>query len=159
MDNRLPLTDRERADLVAYLDGELPPEQSRAMEARLSQSPEARAEAESLKRTWDLLDFLPRAAPSPSFTEQTLSRLTPVHRGGVPWRRGLVAAWAAGVLIAFATGWVGYNRLAPRRTDGRDLVRDLRLIENKRLYDVGEDLDFLRALDHPDLFGEERPGS
>jgi hypothetical protein len=34
-------------------------------------------------------------------------------------------------------------------------VRDLRLIENKRLYDLVEDLEFLQALDDPDLFGDD----
>ena len=37
----------------------------------------------------------------------------------------------------------------------KELVRDLRLIENKRFYDLVDDIDFLRQLDQPDLFGEE----
>jgi hypothetical protein len=35
----------------------------------------------------------------------------------------------------------------------------LRVIENKRLYEEGEDMDFLHELDRPDLFGDETFGS
>jgi hypothetical protein len=35
------------------------------------------------------------------------------------------------------------------------LLRDLRLIENKRLYDLVDDANFLRLLDEPDLFGDD----
>ena len=35
------------------------------------------------------------------------------------------------------------------------LVRDLRLIEHKRLYDFVEDTHFLNLLDDPDLFGDD----
>src|SRR5579884_2574830 len=69
-----PLNEEERAELVAYLDGELSGERARAVETRLSLDPAARAEADALKRTWDLLDFLPRPEPSASFTQKTLSR-------------------------------------------------------------------------------------
>ncbi|MGL4555560.1 MAG: anti-sigma factor family protein, partial [Gemmataceae bacterium] len=55
----VPLTARERADLVAYLDGELSGEAAESMEAKLNLDPRMRAEAESLKKAWDLLDFLP----------------------------------------------------------------------------------------------------
>jgi hypothetical protein len=129
------LTERERADLVAYLDGELGGEAARALEAKLNLSPEARAEADSLKRTWDLLDFLPRAEPSPRFTERTLSRLSPVSavRPGalaVPaWHRWAGGAlWAVAVVAAFVAGWAGYNLLAGREPG-----------ENRRPQAAGED--------------------
>src|SRR5262249_41070651 len=66
------LTDEDRANLVAYLDGELDAEAAQALEAKLSVDPTARAEADALKRTWELLDYLPRPEPSPSFTHRTL---------------------------------------------------------------------------------------
>jgi anti-sigma factor RsiW len=163
MAKQSPLSDRERADLVAYLDGELEGEAARALEAKLSLSPEARAEAESLKRAWEMLDYLPRAEPSPHFTERTLSRLAPVTPGSLVrsrWRRWAgAAAWAALVVGAFAAGWVGYNRFVPFEPGERELVQDLRLIENLRLYEAVPDLDFLKALDQPDLFGEDGTGS
>jgi anti-sigma factor RsiW len=163
MAEQQPLSEKERSDLVAYLDGELHGEAAQALEAKLQRHPEARAEADALKRTWELLDYLPRAEPSPHFTERTVSRLAPLRQGkGVALRRPRWlwgAAWAAGVVLAFVAGWVGYDRLVPREPGDRELVRDLRLIENKRLYDGIEDLDFLKQLDQPELFGEEHPGS
>jgi anti-sigma factor RsiW len=155
------LTEQERADLVAYLDGELGRAESQALDAKLSLHPEARAEADALRRAWDLLDFLPRREPSPSFTERTMSRLPlasvrrrpgVVRRGRGPFWWG---GWAAAVLLAALGGYAGFRWGVPREPGERELVRDLRVIENKRYYDSVEDLDFLRKLDQPDLFGDE----
>jgi anti-sigma factor RsiW len=161
MAGRLPLTEQERADLVAYLDGELHGEAARAVEARIHLYPEVRAEAESLKRAWDLLDFLPSPEPSPSFTERTLSRAVPLPATeplARPRRWPLVTAWAASVVLAFAAGWSGYAWLVPWRPGERELVQDLRVIENYRLYEPAGDLDFLRRLAQGDLFGEDPNG-
>ena len=35
-------------------------------------------------------------------------------------------------------------------------VKDLHVIENLRTYELVEDIDFVRQLDQPDLFGEDR---
>lgn len=158
-----PLNDDERADLVAYLDGELTEEAERTLEARLNREPALRAELESLKQTWDLLDFLPRPETSPSFTERTLSRLEPVAKSApVPagpkrrWRpAALGVGWAAAVLFAGWLGYGGYQVVVPREPGEPELVRELRLIENKRFYELVEEIEFLKQLDHPDLFGEE----
>ena len=69
------LNEEDRANLVAYLDGELDEHAARDLEARLANDPRARAEAETLRRTWELLDYLPRAEASGSFTHRTLERL------------------------------------------------------------------------------------
>src|SRR5581483_2340487 len=71
-----PLTDTDRAELVAYLDGELDADGQQRVEARLSGDALARAEADALKRAWDLLDHLPRAQPSSDFTERTVTLIT-----------------------------------------------------------------------------------
>src|SRR5437867_3498127 len=92
MTRRTPLTEQEQANLVAYLDGELPDEEARAIEAKLSLEPEARAEAELLRRTWDLLDYLPKPEPSPTFTSRTISRLSPI-RDGQASPGGIRRAW------------------------------------------------------------------
>src|SRR5437868_11148888 len=76
MKRKSTLTDAERQDLVAYLDNELEQPSARALEAKLQLDPAARAEADQMKRAWDLLDYLPRAEPKPDFTGRTMSRLT-----------------------------------------------------------------------------------
>ncbi|HZT78794.1 MAG TPA: hypothetical protein VFA26_01120 [Gemmataceae bacterium] len=160
-----PLSDDEREDLTAYLDGELDEQSARELEAKLGRDPNTRAEAEALKRTWDLLDYLPQPEPSPSFTQRTLSRIStlrPAAKTGPVARRRLwpmALAWAAGILLAAAGGYAGSTFLSGRDRDDEELVRDLRVIENKRLYEQADDLNFLRQLDHPDLFGDDGLGS
>jgi anti-sigma factor RsiW len=158
------MTEQEKADLVAFLDGELPGEAARAIEARISLDPAARAEAETLKKTWDLLDFLPKPEPSPSFTNRTLEKLAPIRPKKIgrwkarPWLLG--AGWAAALLAAVAAGFAGVRLLqAPAADPDQDLLRDLRVIENKRYYDRVDDLNYLKQLDQPDLFGDDGSGS
>src|SRR5262249_2140498 len=157
MTTQPPLDDEQREDLVAYLDGELDEEAARALEAKLSLDPAVRVEADQLRRTWELLDYLPRAEPSPSFTHRTLDRVSarrPARPRGVPgakrrrpWLVGL--GWAAAVLLAGTVGYAGVNLVYPRDRTDEELARDLRVIEYKRLYDAVDDLDFLRELDTP----------
>src|SRR5947209_8236496 len=137
------LNDEDRENLVAYLDGELDEASAQALESKLSLDPAARAEADALRKTWELLDYLPRPEPSASFTHRTLSRLAPAPAARprrTAWRRCrrpvLGAGWAAALALATLGGYAGYERLAPPREPGeRELVRDLRVIENKRYYD------------------------
>jgi anti-sigma factor RsiW len=165
------LTEKDRADLVAYLDGELDAEASQAIEARLARDPRLRSELDVLRRTWNLLDFLPKPEPSSNFANRTLERLGPADTAPrpLPRKRALPrwafgTGWAAAVLLAVAGGYsaltLAFRALPvrPEPTD-QDLVRDLRVIENKRIYDLVDDMDFLKDLDNPDLFGEEAQGS
>src|SRR5205823_3534064 len=101
------LNDEDKANLVAFLDGELDERTAHALETKLNTDPQARAEAEALRRTWGLLDYLPRPEPSPSFTHRTLERLaahrplTGTVRTGRRWVRwALPLGWAAAVLLA-----------------------------------------------------------
>src|SRR5437660_12588662 len=102
------LSDEDRANLVAFLDGELDERTAHALETKLHTDPQARAEAEALRRTWGLLDYLPRPEPSPSFTNRTLERVSAMRpalqtlRMPRPaWRRWAVGLlWAAAVLVA-----------------------------------------------------------
>jgi len=72
------------AELVAYLDGELDPVAARRIELRLAADPSARAKAAALKKTFDLLDYLPKPEPSPTFTTRTLDKLPAVKSGSLP---------------------------------------------------------------------------
>jgi anti-sigma factor RsiW len=72
----MPLTEDEKAELVAYLDGELDDSATQIIETKIATNPDVRAELDALKQAWGLLDFLPKASPSPNFTNRTLERLT-----------------------------------------------------------------------------------
>src|SRR5262249_43053282 len=83
-------------DLVAFLDGELEAPAMEAIEAKISLDAVVRAEADALKKTWDLLDHLPRSEPSVTFTERTVSRIEPLRpaidthvNNGAPASRGV----------------------------------------------------------------------
>jgi hypothetical protein len=128
------LSEQERADLVAYLDGELSGEAARQLETKLNLHAAARAEADALRRTWELLDFLPRPQPSSNFTHRTLERLSPVGSGEQlrrhRWRtRCLGLGWLALLLVSGWGGYAGYRWFAPRPSSERELLRHRQWIE------------------------------
>ncbi len=165
--NRRKPSDAEVEDLVAYLDGELDEAEAQQVEARLNVDAASRKETDALQAAWALLDHLPRAEPSPDFTHRTMEHVqvaadtARIHRRRKFWARWwprlVTVGWAAGLLIAFLVGYLGYLKFRSTEPSDYELARELRLIENKRLYELVDDLDFLRRLDRPDLFGEE-PG-
>jgi anti-sigma factor RsiW len=171
---KLPsLSDEDRENLVAYLDGELDAQAARALEAKLNLDAEARTEAEALRRTWEMLDYLPRPEPTATFSSRTLERVSSLRpqtvsangksRHWPPWAFGI--GWAAALLLAGSLGFLGVGWLSERTPAAAPaippldvdqiLVRDLRLIENKRLYEMADDINFLRGLDDPELFGDD----
>jgi anti-sigma factor RsiW len=167
MHDPAPFTDADRADLVAYLDGELDPAGQQRVEARLGRDPRARAEADTLQRAWELLDYLPRPDPSPNFTEQTLTRVTALRTAasiGLPWyvRPALgIAGWAAALLFAVAFGYTVTPPVRPQpppdlATDPA-FTRQPQVIERLPLYLAVGNIEFLRALDRPELFDDDSP--
>ena len=175
-----PLSDADRADLTAYLDGELAGEERRRVEARLATDPQLRSEADSLKRAWELLDALPRPAPSNEFTTRTLDRVSALRVATPstsktealpapkrPWlRRSYLApaAWAAVAAVALGIGYAitpGPRPVtaAAMNPDTDPLMkREPSVIENLSLYLAAENLDFLLALDQSDLFADDGSG-
>jgi len=165
----MAITEDDRATLSAYMDGELDEAVSQDVEARLNLDAQLRGEYETLRHAWSLLDYLPRATPRVGFTDRTLQRLSAEHQSG-PARRlaSRVPApvrWAAAVLLACGVGYALGGKLPTGTAEGAPaentaeadevLVRHLRVIEMWPLYQQAEDLDFLRKLDEPELFGEE----
>jgi anti-sigma factor RsiW len=165
MANPESVSEKDRSELVAYLDGELNEDAAHAVEAKINSDPALRAEADLLKRTWDLLDLLPRHEPSPSFTHRTLEQVSasqPKVSAAVlitrktPWRRlAICAGWAAAVALAAVIGFAVTTRAIPREPTDEELVRDLGVIEHKKAYEQVGDIEFLKQLDTPDLFGDD----
>jgi anti-sigma factor RsiW len=161
-------------ELVAYLDGELDDHRTEAVEAQISINPAIRREAEVLRKTWDLLDYLPRPQASTDFTSRTVSRLSvaalsrsaptaPLSRHN-RWRSVLRwAAAAALVALAGAAGYATHAWLSPARPvaplpaleDDPQLLSDLRVIDNLPRYQQVEDIEYLRRLAEPEFFGDE----
>ena len=151
---RHPLTEDEKADLVAYLDGELDEASPRAARSEAGRrSADAAEEPTALRRTWEMLDYLPRPTTSVTFTSRTLERMSvfrPVTASSV--LAGLRGPWALGVgsaAVVVVAGTVGFEAVSwkmrraaalpvaaakPVNVD-QQLVRNIRIIEHKRLYE------------------------
>ena len=165
MTNPKPVSEEARAELVAYLDGELSEDAARAVEDKINSDPAMRAEADALNRTWELLDYLPTHDPSPSFTHRTLERLsaakprvsaTALASRNRLWRSlTLGAGWAAAVVLAAGIGFGVTTRILPREPTDEELARDLGVIEHEKAYEQVGDIEFLKQLDTPDLFGDD----
>src|SRR6516225_9569823 len=153
MANLPPLSEEERAELVAYLDGELPKPAAQALEAKINTDPRLRSEVDTLRCTWEMLDYLPKPTPSANFTSQTLDRVSairPITRTSAvsqaagnwarwqPWLFG--TGWAAAVLLAATIGYGGGRWFSYRTRPSpppeplevqQQLVKDFRVIENR----------------------------
>lgn len=165
------ISEEDRANLVAYLDGELDETATQALEARLNLDPQLRAEADALRQTWGLLDYLPKSEPSATFTNRTLERLslerkaisTQLALAGGRRRWRLALGWAAAVLIALGAGLALGSFIGGPGTDAAaeadaPMIRHLRIAEKWRFYENADDLDFAQQLAQPDLFGDD-PGT
>lgn len=147
------LTAEDRAELVAYLDGELDETLTQRIETVLSQSPVARNDVEMLVRTYDLLDLLPRPKASTEFTEKTIATAklaeVPVdytQSAAFQKVRKLVPVLGYAALVA-AGGLAGYaamNQYVPLPEDA--LLRDLPVIEKLDDYTEVGDVQFLERL-------------
>jgi len=147
------LTESQRDNLVAYLDGELEDDDVREIDAVLARSPVARHEVQMLTKTMELVDLLERPAASAEFTKKTLASLAKVEAKplappaelGKYARRGVVVTlWI--VAIAVST-WAGYsltNRWFPTEYDL--LLDDLPVVERYQEYRLAGDAAFLGEL-------------
>jgi len=70
--------------LVAYLDGELQPDERSELEQRLGHDSNLRARLRTLQNGWDLLDDLPMATPSAILLESTIRMAAMTASKGEP---------------------------------------------------------------------------
>ena len=156
------LTDHERANLVAYLDGELEEMETRHLSAKLAPSVTGRREIEALEKTWELLDLLPRVEPSAGLTEKTLTQVLQIEArsgryvdmaGRTSRLVTRVAVLAVSAALTLAIGYAAARWLWPDRT-GR-LARDLPLAEHLDEYRDVRSFEFLELLDQSPAFNTE----
>lgn len=146
------LSPTQRSNLVAYLDGELAPEENEELDRVLVRSHTARREVDLLTRTWEMLDALPRPQVPGDFSTRTLERIeteaVQEQLRGEWWvRRGRRAAvslaWLASVALAATIGFLTLNWWP---SDSRALLEDLPLIEELDQYRAVGDIEFLKEL-------------
>lgn len=92
--DQLRLTPDERANLVAYVDGELPEVSARAIATKLTQSATARREVEMLQKTWELLGHLPMPQVDAQFSERTITEIQRLELKAPGWDPR-VKSWTA----------------------------------------------------------------
>lgn len=165
MNDTTPLSPDQRAELVAYVDGELDEAATHEMERVLSKSAEARHEVDMLGRTFALLDTLPRPGASDEFTAKTLATLR-AEQAALPWpqqnwyrnvRRGaVVAVWLVGLALSASLGYYAANRLVPHvPPKDRQMIQELPVIEKLDSYSDVHDIGFLRELKEHPVFDED----
>lgn len=151
-------------ELVAYLDGELDAQSCRRIEDLLARDESVRGELQSLARSWDALDHLPRCEVSPSFTHSTVEMVALAaeddlqrQQDELPRRRRRLWLMAFVVAVAAAAvSFAGMVSIAPDRNE--ELARDLPLLENLDEYRQIDDFRFLRMLTDEGIFpGEPEP--
>lgn len=150
----------DREDLYsAYLDGELTEKEARDFEAMLASDPGERHRFQQTKQAWELLDYLPAPELTSNFTARTMDKLEQITRPNRVekklWESLPQLALAFGLLVVFVGGYMGMNTYLKDPLGEVDLIRDLRVIDNKLLYENVGNLDFLQKLNAQELFGDE----
>jgi hypothetical protein len=159
------LTEEERANLVAFLDGEVEESLARSLEEKVARSVSVRREVEALEKTWGMLEWLPRPELPGDFATQTLTRIhsqqlqAELLEGRVKLGAAIVVkalAWVACVVAMASIGFISLRHAWP--DPNRELINDLDAIENLETYRAIPDLKFLDDLSRLGLFVEPTPG-
>ena len=158
------IDDPTLTELVAYLDGELPPEDSEKLEQQLAVDAPLRRCADSLDRTWQMLDALEEAPASGEFTRRTLSciqardnrpELSTPH-STASRLRALASQWSPGTLLIWTlAGFCGTSAglLLSRQSDvhtanpdDTEILRNLTLLQDYQSMRQIPDTAFLKKL-------------
>lgn len=103
-------------DLMRLLNGELPPDDARALRERLWSEPELAAAFRRLERTWRGLEPPPVSPVPPGFSGRVLANVRRQSSpGSLSWSSapGWVRAAAAAALVAGAALGIGVGRSLP----------------------------------------------
>ncbi len=138
--------------IVAYLDGELSPEEGAQIEQQLATDQQFRQQLQGAERAWAALDQLPRATVGDEFSRTTMELVVDAARQDVAARtialpvqrrkRSLRTALLATMALLFGAlvvrvGWQNPNRR---------LIADLPVIQNIDIYSQFHSVDFLQQL-------------
>jgi hypothetical protein len=149
-------------ELVAYLDGEMEPEQRCVVEERLAHNPAYRRRLGELDQAWEILDYLPQIGVDDSFTRTTVEMIAVAaedelqqhRRPTAPrriWKLVGIGGLAVTLLVAAGIGgFVAVNWFYP--DENQRIVRDLPILENFELYQQIENVEFLEELSEENLF-------
>jgi hypothetical protein len=139
-------------ELVAYLDGELAPDECRRVEQRLSADPEYRQQLRDLDQAWEALAALPASKVDDGFARTTIELATVAAEGELSQQKSHVAAhsrrtwkqWILGATAAAMLGFLAGRLLLPNR-DAR-LLADLPVIMHADTLAHVDNMEFLHKL-------------
>lgn len=160
-----PPVDPLDEQLTAYLDGELPPEEARALEQRLARDVTVRERLRELAGAWDLLDSLPRTTVDENFAKTTVAMvaiaakedLVDLQSTAPRQKRQQWLSRAVGIVAALILGYASFTWFWP--DPNQALLSNLSLVENWQLYQEADSIDFLNQLDRAGLFWSENTGN
>lgn len=136
-------------ELTAYIDGELPPEKVRELEAALAKDPQLRSLEQRLRRSIDAVEALPLPQTSAALRRAVLAEI------GRPtfWEKWFTLPRLLPVGLALAAGLTAVVLWPREETPVLDeekllLAQNLEVVEDLDLVDLGsaEDLDVVAQL-------------
>lgn len=156
--SNLSLTEEQRTELVAYLDGELAQADAERVRKLLADNAEARREAEELTVAWEALDSLEEVQASGDFTQRTMTSIEAMaetERVGETakfnLKRGsILGGWMLGILASAVAGFCLTNWSVD--DESQRLVRDLELIKSLPKYERVQSVELLERIDKEELF-------
>jgi hypothetical protein len=147
-----PQPDPAADEIVAYLDGELAPQDCRRVESRLATDEGYRQELHELDRAWEALDALPASTVDDGFARTTIELACVAAEADVSERSARTKAanrnrrwrWIAAGLAAGVFGFMAGRALIPHRNV--ELLADLPAIHQLNVLPYVENVEFLRRL-------------
>lgn len=147
-------------ELVAYLDGELEPQEAARIEERLAHDVEVRKRLQQLQRAWDLLDELPQEDAHEKFTETTIGMVVANSESETTEAKQIALTrsaqvWGITVVACLIASFAGYQVVyGILNAPNQRLKKDLEVIDNLDAYRSAESVDFLHRLAEEGLFEE-----
>ncbi len=147
-----PQPDPTADEIVAYLDGELPPQDCRRVENRLATDDEYRQQLHEFDRAWEALDALPTPTVDDAFARTTIELACVAAEADLSEHTSLAKAakhsrtrrWMAAGVVAVVVGFLAGRGLIPNRNAA--LLADLPAVQQYNALQYVESVDFLRRL-------------
>lgn len=143
---------RQLEEIVAYLDGELSPQQSAQVERRLASDERFRRHLQGIERAWAALDQLPAATVDDTFSKTTMELVVDAARSEVHQRTQALPVERRNrrlSTVLLTTAAILLGALVYRvqsENPNRALLADLPVIEYIDIYSQFRQADFLRQL-------------
>lgn len=139
-------------ELVAYLDGELAPDECRAVEERLANDAVYRQQLRDLDQAWEALEALPTSTVDDAFARTTIELACIAAQDDVSQRKSAVAAanrnrrqwWVAGAVAAGVIGFLMVRALAVHRNNLQ--LADLPVFQQSDVLAQVDSIEFLKQL-------------